>query len=316
MQGRKENDAKKLKKIRELLIGKPDYMEDYLISMGRKTPGSKLTYIRYVLEFLNYLSPELDVYDVKCFKEIRPSAINKYMEFIGKGKGDSTKATKFYAISNFFRFLYFEGYISVNPCERIETPKIKDTPEVVAMSEEEVALVKRRILENGSIAEKWRKRDLVLFTLGCRSGLRVSALSEINMEDIDYENKSIRVVEKGDVEKIIYIGSNTMELIKDWIHERNRIMGGDEGALFVSNRKQRLSVRRIQEMIANYTSCLDKHITPHKMRSTCATTLYEKTGDIYAVQNTLGHKNIKNTMRYAKYTDEKKKQVANIMDEL
>lgn len=75
-------------------------------------------------------------------------------------------------------------------------------------------------------------------------------------------------------------------------------------------------MREIAEIIKRNTINIDKHITPHKMRSTCATNLYEKTNDIYLVQEVLGHKNIANTRRYARMSEEKKKNAADIMDKL
>lgn len=314
MQGRIENDIKKAEKIKRILVGKPAYMEDYLISMSGKTMGSKLAYMRYVLNFLDWISEQINIQKAENFKGVRPSMISRYLEYIGEGKKSSIKAARYYAISNFFKFLYFEGYIDTNPCDRIPAPKIKDEAELVYMNKKEVRMVEKKIATLGN--GKWGKRDMAIFTLGVTTGLRVTAISEINIEDIDFERRVIKVVEKGNVNREVGIGNKVAEILEDWIFERNQIIGTETGALFISNRKQRMGVSTIQKMLTKYTNGLDKHISPHKMRSTFATNLYSAKRDVYAVAKALGHKNVQVTARYAEVVEEQKKEIADIMDQL
>ena len=161
---------------------------------------------------------------------------------------------------------------------------------------------------------KYANRDLCIITLGCATGLRVSAIRNIDIEDIDFNSKIIHVIEKGNKKRDICIGDNTIRIIKTWMEDRQRIYGNNSGALFMSQKKNRMAVRTIEEMIHNAAKGIDKHITPHKMRSTCAMRLYEKTGDIYLTAQQLGHENISNTMKYAKATEERRREAAELLD--
>ena len=90
----------------------------------------------------------------------------------------------------------------------------------------------------------------------------------------------------------------------------------NNNALFLSQENTRISVRTIERLIKKYTDVVDKKVTPHVMRHSCATNLYEKTGDIYLCAKQLNHKNVSTTQRYAELSKEKQKQAANILDNL
>lgn len=329
MNGRKEQEMIKKNKISEMLKGKPEILQAYSYSFDSKEITTKKAYIGYVITFLNFLGEEInmDITDEKEYDNIRPYHINKFMEYIkytnGKENGASIRATKLYAVSNFFEFLIDNGYVSSNPCQRIKPPKDNIEKEVIAMNSDEVRLLENNII-NGvgshrSIKrnQKWINRDLAIVMLGCSTGLRVSAIIQINIDDIDLHQHRIRVIEKGGIGKFVYIGKNVEKQIIAWLRDRNDIMGDDScKALFVSNQKRRMTTESVRQLIKRNTYNIDKKITPHKMRATCATILYEKTKDIYLVQQQLGHANIKNTRRYTDISDSKKKEAAEILDSL
>ena len=106
----------------------------------------------------------------------------------------------------------------------------------------------------------------------------------------------------------------TINYLKDWCLTREELLKGFEEteALFISNRRIRISTQAIRKLLAKYTSNIDKHITPHKMRSTFATNVYSATGDSYATANALGHTSTSSTKRYALIEDEKKREIADI----
>ena len=138
------------------------------------------------------------------------------------------------------------------------------------------------------------------------NGLRVTALSEINIDDIDFKNKRITVTEKGNITKKVSFDNKTDMYLKIWIKQREELLGDyKERALFISNRRTRMTVRSIENVVEKYTQCIEgKHITPHKLRSTCGTNVYQQTKDIYLVSKILGHKNTSPTRRYAAVFDE------------
>lgn len=317
MNGRQETD----KKIEDLILRKikrqDRIVKDYYYSLSDKTSGTKQQYLRHVTMFLDYINYFGDTSD---FEEIKPSIIDRYMESIrytknGKEKSPATRAVVLHAITNFFDFLQKEGYIDDNVCKKVNMPRVTDEREVVAMTWDEVRKVEENI--KNTAEEKWRNRDLCIFVLGCTTGLRRSSIREINIEDIDLDGRKLNVTEKGNKIRTVMLGDKTINLIKEWMKDRERILRDNYcDALFIHKSLERISLSKLNSMINKYTEVLDKHITPHKMRSTCATNLYEATGDIYLVQEVLGHKNIANTRRYAKVSEQKRMQAADILNAL
>jgi site-specific recombinase XerC len=136
----------------------------------------------------------------------------------------------------------------------------------------------------------------------------------IDIDDINMKENYINVNEKGDINKKVYISDNTKDSLKRWIEDRSNMVDETERALFICQGNHRISTRSVERKFNKITQGTSKHITPHKMRATCATKLYEQTGDIYLVQQQLGHKNIENTKRYAKVSETKMREAANILD--
>lgn len=318
MSGRIQNTNRIENNIEEKLKKYPIILTDYYYSMTDNTATTKNAYIRYISDYLEFLVSEgYDIYDVSIFNKMTFNDLNRYVNYIRYTKNNGTtienkesiRRARIAGIKSFYSYLMNSCIINKNPCEKIKMPKLNQEINVVSMTEDEVNHVKERIRITGG---KWAERDLLIFTLGCRTGLRVTALCEIDIEDIDFNNKKLTVVEKGNRKREMFLGDDTITMIRAWIKDRGDIPGCN--ALFVSNRKTRITTRTVERMIARYTDDIDKHITPHKMRSTCGTLFYEKTGDVYLVANQLGHKNIANTMRYTRISENEKKRAANILD--
>lgn len=347
MTGRQETQERLESIVRKKLIGKPQYLIDYSKTFGDKTAVTKRDYINYIVDFLNYLEKELnyDISNVSCFKDVKTSTLNGYSEYIRyrivknekgesikKENGERIRASRIYAIKDFFKFLYIDRYIDYNPSLEVSIPKNKNEIQVVALTEEEVQMLKQNILSGvgSSKAIKrqaiWKNRDLAIVMIGLVTGLRVESIVEINVSDIDFKSYSINVVEKGNKLRTCYIGQNTMNILEDWLEDRSWMLNVDPNgdkceALFLSSIKKNGSYTRITtsgvgKLIRKYTQNIDKHITPHKLRSTCATTTYKHTGDIYLTASVLGHKNIQNTRRYAAVADSERKTTATKLDNI
>ena len=235
---------------------------------------------------------------------------------------ESTQCTIYSSLCSFFEFLERESYIEDNPFSnhRIERPKVKENP-VVFLTPEEVRRVEKEIMDGDGNAvsigkqKDWKYRDLLLFRIPVVNGLRVTALSEINVEDIDFLHKKITVTEKGNITKKVDFDPKTERYLRIWIKQREELLNGSSGnALFISNRRTRMTVRTIERVIEKYTECIPgKHITPHKLRSTCGTNAYQQKKDIYLVSKILGHKTTSPTRRYAAVFDE---DIANTVNTL
>lgn len=329
MQGRIEHKIVVEKKIQEIIKEYPSYIKKFYYSLNSKTHMTKLRYIMNVIRFLNYYGDGNTVKESEL-NNIEAFDIDSYMQSINyiedngivKELSPSTKACIYSSINAFMTFLKYNKYISENPFEvtKIERPKIQEN-DVVFLTPEEVKKVENAILEGvGNVRSKgkqknWKYRDMLLFRIPVVNGLRVTALSEINISDINFKRNTIKVTEKGNVTKEVYIDDKTKDYIIKWMCDRKDILDGfnDCNALFISNRKERMSVSSIGDVIEKYTHAVikDKHITPHKLRSTCGTNIYQHTKDIYLVASVLGHKSTSPTKRYAKIFDEDKQNAIN-----
>lgn len=335
MSGRLEKEMQFETKCKNLLNKMPRIASTYYVyfkaSDSKRTNASCYTYISGLHTYLRYLiANNINPDDYDYYKNVKPADITVYIDYYRnngrKTKSDSAVAVMVNIVKSFYEFLDDNDYIIKNPCGKIKPPKVNTNVKPVAMTREEIEKVKEYILYSDKSfynydqnEEYWRLRDYLIFTLGCRTGLRCSAIAAIDISDINFNDLYISVVEKGNYSRNAYIGNNTMEIIKKWIRARYYILDGkDLDALFISRKRNRISTIAIGDMIEKYTSEVipNKHITPHKMRSTCATNLWEETHDIYMVANQLGHKNLANTKRYTDIAESESRRVANIMDEL
>jgi site-specific recombinase XerD len=193
---------------------------------------------------------------------------------------------------------------------------MKDKPNVTYLTSEEITQLLRYVEMNAN--DKLVSRDLCWLKLGFSTGLRVSAILQIDIDDIDFENNQIKVTEKGDYDEYVMFGDNLKQQLIECIDDRNRISDNvNTNALFVSQIGNRLSIDMLAKMLRQYAkNVTNKNVTPHVMRHSCATNLYEKTGDIYLCSKQLNHKNVATTMRYAEISKEKQREATNILDGL
>ena len=156
-------------------------------------------------------------------------------------------------------------------------------------------------------------------TLALSTGMRVGAIVNLNIDDINFDENVIRVIEKGNKQRGIPIGENTAQLLQDWIVVRNKVfVDVDSSALFISRKNVRITSKAVGDMIKKYAeeAGINKHITPHKCRSSAATNLAASGVDIQTIGHMLGHRSTNTTLRYISVLDEKKKEATGILDKL
>ena len=321
--GRYEKELKFETRTKEKLKHLPSVVTEYYYYLV--SAGSSFTtvdnYINYISSFLKFTFNDNCKEDF--YLKVRPVHINKFISSLRtkvvngqvKRTSDSIKAVNWSALNSFFQFLV-PNYISENPVSITRRPKIKDNPDVTYLTPEEISQIINNV--NAISNDRMKNRDLCILKLGLSTGLRVSAIVQIDLDDVDLKKGQIRVTEKGDVDNYILIGDNLKEQIELWLQDRKRYFNVSyTNALFVSQHKKRMSTDAVRKLIAKYTEGItDKHVTPHVMRHSCATNLYEKTGDIYLCAKQLNHKNVATTQRYAEISNAKKKEAANILDNL
>ena len=323
MSGRLEKEKQIEKQVLNKLNSMPAVLTEYyysLIGSGKSYRTAKV-YIENIVQFIKFTFG--DKVQDDFYVRVKASHINKYIASLRtktvKGKtertSDSHKTLNWSSLNSFFQFLVPE-YISANPVSNTIRPKMKDNPNVTFLTTDEMANIFTNIRKKAN--QRFLNRDMCLFKLGFATGLRISAIVQIDLDDLDLDHNQIRITEKGDRDTFVMVGDNLKAQIKLWLKDREAYFGNaNSNALFVSQENNRLSTRSVKDLMDKYVDgTTDKKVTPHVMRHSCATNLYEKTGDIYLCAKQLNHKNVSTTQRYAELSKEKQKKAANILDDM
>ncbi|WP_058485481.1 tyrosine-type recombinase/integrase [Defluviitalea phaphyphila] len=263
-------------------------------------------HIEMFLEYLSY------------YTKPHPQNPNKLIEYQNDERG---KARKLAAVRTFFSYFYKKRKISINPSMLVEMPKIHEK-NIVRLEVDEVAKLLDEV-ENGEKLTTTQKRyhnytklrDLALITVLLGTGIRVSECVGLNIEDIDFNVNGLKITRKGGNEMVIYFGEEVEEALNNYLEERLKKTPkpGHERALFLSLQNRRITVRSVQNLVKKYASLVTKlkKISPHKLRSTYGTNLYQETGDIYLVADVLGHKDVNTTRKhYAQIDDQRRRSAA------
>ena len=231
------------------------------------------------------------------------------------------KSRKLASLRSFYNYFYKNELIQTNPASLVSMPKLH-SKEIIRLEPNEVAQLLDQVEAGTKLTEKQmayhaktKIRDLALLTLLLGTGIRVSECVGLNIYDVDFDNMGIKVRRKGGYEDIVYFGEEVEKALSDYLDQREHIIpvSGHEDALFLSMQNKRITVRSVENLVKKYSSLVTslKKITPHKLRSTYGTNLYQETGDIYLVADVLGHKDVNTTRKhYAAMQDYNKRKAA------
>ncbi len=317
-----KNEKIKLKIENDLSVLPPIFTEFYVDMQGDgKSNDTIKNYIGYVVHFMNYITggvPKNDFYLNIATSKIKQYIISlstiKVGNYIRK-TSDEYQALRWSAINTFFKFLTINDYIVQNPMLKTKRPKVNTEHTVVYLSKSEISKVMTSIEQD--YTGNMLTRDKAIVGLALATGMRISALVQINIEDIDFDNNCVKVIEKRTKTRTLYFGENTKVLLGDWINVRNKYYGDVETtALFLSQWKRRITPNGVRHLITKYTKDINKHITPHKLRATAATQAAAAGVNVQTIQDMYGHESIQTTMRYVKALNKEKKAAVNIMDKL
>ena len=324
MNGRLEKELKFNNKMKQKLSILPPIFTEFYFSLEAegKSYTTLSNYIHHNVDFMNYFLG--DEQDDEFYKKVKSVNINRYMASIRckelNGKiirtGDEIRAARWTSLKAFFEFLKNNNYIDENPIDKTKRPKINTEHKVTYLTKNEINSVLDKVRLNAT--EQKRSRDLCLISLALSTGLRVSAITQINIEDIDLENNTINVIEKGNKVRTISFGNNLALLIEQCIQDRDKYFPNAEtNALFLSQWKRRMTTQAVRDLVQKYTSDIQgKHITPHKLRASAATNLAASGVSIQAIAKVLGHENIQTTRRYVEVLDAEANNATNILDNL
>lgn len=299
----------------------PKILKDYL-NYNANLNKSKNTINEYRYDLTNFLKymkwlekndKKISVNDVsikdvdsKFLNSIDLNDIYEYMTYLKDIYNDkpATRARKVSSIRSFFKYLHVKAkIIDDNPAKELESPKLgKRLPKYLTL-EQSTSLLDH--VKNKEITGRQHDnsiRDYAMITLFLNCGMRLSELVSIDIPHIKFDENLLTVVGKGDKERTVYLNKACVEAIKDYL--KIRPYGDDvldEKALFLSERKQRISKRTVQHIIKDYLKQVSgaENLSTHKLRHTAATLMYQYGNvDIRALQEILGHESIATTEIY------------------
>ena len=235
-------------------------------------------------------SSGVDSWDKMDSEHFRAFSASSYR----KGLSARSIQRRLSACRTFFRYLIREKHVEVHPVTDISAPKGKKR-----LPENLDADRMARLLDiqgKGPLVD----RDRAILELLYSSGLRLSELTGLNCGDVDMMDATVRVTGKGNKDRIIPVGRQALQALRQWEQSRLLLAGNDEKALFVSNRGTRLSTRSVQARVSHWArrQGIDTHVYPHLFRHSFATHLLESSHDLRGVQELLGHANISTTQVY------------------
>jgi integrase/recombinase XerC len=222
-----------------------------------------------------------------------------------------TIARRLSAVRTFFKFLHREDLVQANPARTVRSPKIEKTlPQWLSRGDAEkvFSVAENRAAEGGMRG----LRDLAIIELFYSTGMRLSELHGLDMDDVDVISEQVKVRGKGRKERIIPLGSTAITAIRRYELRRADVMGrGDRGAVFINQNGKRLSRRQIQEIVrkAVESGAVEAGMSPHALRHSFATHLLDAGADLLAVKELLGHASLSTTSIYTHTSKERLKKV-------
>nr|WP_177298301.1 tyrosine-type recombinase/integrase [uncultured Blautia sp.] len=334
-------DIENTLRLRQVLATLPPFCRDYFRAIdATTTTKTRISYaydIRIFFQFLLETNPSLKEktmtdLTVQILDQVKAVDIEEYQEYLKvyqnrnadklETNGELGLKRKISALRSFYAYYYKREMIETNPAVLVDVPKIHEK-NIIRLDADEVALLLDHIEHCGDTFtgqkrvfwEKNKERDLAIVTLLLGTGIRVSECVGLDIEDVDFKNNGIKVTRKGGNEMVVYFGPEVEKALRNYLEVRENItpLSGHEHALFYSAQRKRIGVQAIENLVKKYAREITttKKITPHKLRSTYGTALYQETGDIYLVADVLGHRDVNTTKKhYAALDDARRRQAA------
>ena len=343
---REQLDQKRLETARTMLHGLPRSCSDFIRSLMSTT--STLTRLAYVIDlctFFDFGMKELPCFQARTATEVtdaeiallKPRDIELYAEYLSlyfKQNGDDEKdqrmlknhtygvMRKLSSLRSFFSYLFRTQRIPANIATLVPLPKKHEKP-ILLLEKAEMQQLLNTVASGANLTPQQaafhritQARDLAIIMLFLGTGIRVSECVGIDLEDMDFRVNALLVTRKGGNQVILYFPREVAEALQAYLRQRETIIAepGHEHALFLSLQRKRITQRAVELMVKKYAMLvvpLKKRMSPHKLRSTYATNLYQETEDIYLVAEALGHSDVNTTRKhYANMSDARMRQAA------
>ncbi|MFH0840345.1 MAG: tyrosine recombinase XerC [Candidatus Omnitrophota bacterium] len=281
--------------------------------------------LRYIDKFINYLNIEknashhtivnysVDLRDFAKFlgetsvENVSYLFLRKYLANMKeKNYSKRTVARKLASLRSFFKFLYREGYIKANPSSGIATPKL-DKKLPIFLGPDEVS----RLIESPNEKDASGLRDRAIMETLYSTGMRVSELVGMSLNNVDFIGGVVKVFGKGKKERLAPIGDKALRAIRNYLDKRGVARLNDKKAVFLNKGGQRLTDRGVRRIMEKYIKrvSLREGVSPHTLRHSFATHLLNRGADLRSVQELLGHMNLSTTQIYTHVTTERLKEI-------
>lgn len=272
--------------------------EKYIASERYYSKNTVRAYLLDIGEFNSYLKSK----DIKTeLNELTDFEIRGYIGSLYRKNMKSTLERKLASLRTYFEFLKNENLININPAKLVPSPKKQNKlPEFLTVDEV------FKIIDNYTFKGKLGLRDKAIIELLYSSGIRVGELVIISIKDFDFENMLLKVMGKGNKQRIVPIGSKAIDSICKFLEVRN-LFNPKTDKLFINNRGYPITERTIGRIIKKISNeaGISKNISPHVFRHSFATHLLGSGADLRAIQDMLGHSSLSITQKYTHTSIEK-----------
>ena len=327
-------------KISILEKSMPDFMRSYISSsLTALKPSSLYMYARDLNVFLDYMMTHAESFSEASDKRdltldqlgsIKYQEMDSYAIWVKSGRADKTFARMMASVSALYAHFIRLNKLQYNPVTAIRKPKNKAHNINRLRGDEEAKLLKGIMFgHNQTDTERKKKihernwlRDYCIIRIFLFTGIRVSELVGLDIEDVDVTSCSLAITRKGGKSENVYFDDETKAYLIDYMTERRDTfrVDDDERALFVSRLGSRMSVRSVQQLVEKYKKTIlpnHKHLSPHKLRASFATDFYEASGgDLLLTSKRMGHVNVQTTTIYAEATKQRERESRNILGKI
>jgi integrase/recombinase XerC len=343
---REKLDQKRLEAIRQMLLLLPRSCADFIRSLMSTT--SMLTRLAYTIDlgtFFDFAMKELSIFSSQNATEVtdaqiallKPRDIELYAEYLSlyykqNGQDESEQRLlrnqtlgvmrKLSSLRSYFNYLFRTQRIPANIASLVPLPKKHEKP-ILLLERGEMEKLLAAIAtgthltpQQAAFHRLTQSRDFAIVMLFLGTGIRVSECVGIDLEDVDFRVNALLVTRKGGNQVILYFPKEVADALKAYLAQRETItpVAGHEHALFLSLQRKRITQRAVELMVKKYAMLvvpLKRRMSPHKLRSTYATNLYQATEDIYLVAEALGHSDVNTTRKhYASMSDARMREAA------
>lgn len=281
---------------------------EYLTYEKGLSPNSVAAYRRDLEKFYAFLGKK------GSFNRLEDIGRDDILEFLGwqldNGLAHASVARSLSCLKTFYKFLQLEGYIEKNPTTNLENPKIKrKLPSVLSV--EEI----NKLMQQPNVLTPLGIRDRAMLELMYGTGIRVSELLSLKLDDINMTAGFLRCMGKGSRERIVPVNRTALEWVQRYLaRARNFLIKNHlEKALFVNANGRRMSRQGFFKILSRYAdkAGIKKEVTPHTLRHSFATHLLENGADLRVVQELLGHADISTTQIYTHLTTSRLREIYN-----